>query len=86
MKTFDYVIKDELGVHARPAGLLAKEGKKFKSTIIIEKAGGKSTDIKKLMAIMALGIKCGETVTITVEGEDEDTAFTEIKEFFEKNL
>ena len=30
MKTFDYVVKDELGIHARPAGLLVKEVKNYK--------------------------------------------------------
>lgn len=85
MKNFEYTIKDELGIHVRPAGLLAKEGKKFASTVKIEK-DGKSTDIKKLMAVMAMGIKCGETVNVTVEGKDEDTAFSAIRDFFENNL
>ena len=29
MKNFEYTIKDELGIHARPAGVLAKEAKKY---------------------------------------------------------
>ena len=37
MKTFDYTIKDELGIHARPAGLLVKEAKKFESACTITK-------------------------------------------------
>ena len=37
MKTFDYTIKDELGIHARPAGLLVKEAKKFTSDCTITK-------------------------------------------------
>ena len=35
MQTFTYVIKDELGIHARPAGLLVKEAKNFSSTITL---------------------------------------------------
>ncbi|WP_305767065.1 HPr family phosphocarrier protein [Candidatus Epulonipiscium viviparus] len=85
MKTFDYVIKDALGIHVRPAGLLSKEGKKFKSTITVEK-GGKSANTNKLMAIMALGVKTGETVTVKIEGEDEDAAFDAIQTFFAENL
>ena len=38
MKTFEYTIKDELGIHARPAGLLVKEAKKFESECTITKA------------------------------------------------
>ena len=39
MKTFDYVIKDEVGIHARPAGILVKEAKKYASTISVVKDG-----------------------------------------------
>ena len=37
MTQFSYTIQDELGLHARPAGLLAKEAAKFKSTVTVEK-------------------------------------------------
>lgn len=39
MKTFSYTIKDEVGIHARPAGLLTKKAKEFKSVITLEKNG-----------------------------------------------
>lgn len=85
MKTFDYTIKDELGIHARPAGILVKEAKKYQSAITITK-DGKSAAATKLMAIMSLGVKCGNTVQVSVEGEDEDTAAEAMKAFFEANL
>lgn len=85
MQKFNYVIKDEVGIHARPAGLLAKEAKKYASKVTITK-GEKSAEATKLMALMAMGVKCGEEVTVTVEGEDEATAVEEIKAFFETNL
>ncbi len=85
MKTFNYTIKDEIGIHARPAGLLAKKAKEFESTITIEK-NGKSVNVTKLMMLMGLGVKCGETVTVTVEGPDEDKAATEMEAFFNANL
>lgn len=56
MKQFQYTIKDELGVHARPAGLLVKLAKQYTSAITIEK-NGKTCDMRKLMAVMGLGIK-----------------------------
>ena len=37
MKTFNYVITDEVGIHARPAGMLVKEAKKYESQIMIKK-------------------------------------------------
>lgn len=85
MKSFEYTIKDELGIHARPAGMLAKEGKKYESTITITK-DGRSADVTRLMAVMGLGVKCGNTVEVSVEGADEDTAFEAVKAFMEANL
>ena len=85
MKQFTYTIKDELGVHARPAGLLVKLAKKYASTVTIEK-NGKTCDMRKLMAVMGLGIKQGETITVTVEGEDETVAAEEIAAFLNENV
>lgn len=85
MVKFDYVIKDELGLHARPAGLLVKEVKNYKSKITIEK-DGKAADASRLIAIMGLGAKCGNTLKITVEGEDEAAAADAFKKFLGANL
>ena len=85
MKTFDFTVKEELGIHARPAGMLTKEAKKYKSTITLTK-GDKTVNILKLMALMGLGVKCGDTVTIKIEGEDEDTCAPVIEKFFNDNF
>lgn len=55
MKTFSYTITDEVGIHARPAGLLAKKAKEFESVCTIEK-GGKSVNITKLMVVWVLAL------------------------------
>lgn len=85
MKTFSYTIKDEIGIHARPAGLLAKKAKEFESVITLEK-NGKSASATKLMAVMGMGVKHGETVNVTVEGPDEDAAAAAMQKFFNENL
>lgn len=85
MIEFVYTIKDPIGIHARPAGLLSKEGRKYKSTITVEK-DGTAVNVLKLMALMKLGVKCGETVTVRVEGEDEAVAGPAMEEFFKANL
>ena len=85
MKQFTYTIKDELGVHARPAGLLVKLAKKYASKVTIEK-DGKTCDMRKLMAVMSLGVKKGNEVIITAEGEDEEDAIAEIQKVLEENL
>lgn len=85
MKSFEYTIKDECGLHARPVGMIVNEAKKYSSTITIA-CGEKKAVATKLMAIMAMGVKCGQTVTITAEGDDEDAAATAMEEFFKANL
>ena len=85
MKSFNYVITDEVGIHARPAGVLVKEAKKYASKITISKED-KSADATKLMALMSMGVKQGEEVTVSVEGDDEETAAAEIERFFKENL
>lgn len=85
MKSFNYTITDPVGIHARPAGLLVKEAKQYDSTITITK-DGKSADAKKLMALMSLGVKQGDTVTVAVEGGDEGTVAANMEGFFKNNL
>lgn len=85
MKKFTYTIKDDKGLHARPAGLLAKEAKKFNSKIIVT-ANGKTADLKHIFAVMSLGIKCATTVTITIDGEDESAAELTLENHIKTNL
>lgn len=85
MKNFCYEIKDEVGIHARPAGLLVKEAKKFESKVAIKK-NGKAAEATKLMAVMGLGVKCKDSVEVEIEGADEEAACKAIKTFFEQNL
>ena len=85
MKSFDYTITDEIGIHARPAGILAKKAKEYASRITITK-GGKTAEAQKLMAVMSLGLKKGETVTVSAEGEDEEKAAADMETFFKENL
>jgi len=85
MKSFEYMINDELGIHARPAGQLVKEAKKFKSSIVLKK-GEKEAAANLLLKIMSMGVKKGDNVFITIEGEDEEAAFEAMQNFFESNL
>jgi phosphocarrier protein len=86
MKSFDYVITDPVGIHARPAGILVKEVKNYKDSTITLTKGEKSVNLLKLMALMQMGIKQGDKVTVSVEGGDEDAVCAKIEEFFKANL
>ena len=86
MKEFTYTITDPVGIHARPAGLLVKAIKALDSSVTIAKADGKSAAGTKLMALMGLGIKQGDTVTVTVDGGDEEASCAALSKFFADNL
>ena len=85
MKEFTYTVTNPIGIHARPAGLLAKEAKKYTSVCTITK-GQQTQKLTQLMMLMAMGIKQGDVVTIRVEGADEDTAVRELEAYFKANL
>ncbi len=85
MREFEHTVKDELGIHARPAGLLVKKAKEYESEIIIEK-GEKSAVATKLIAIMGLCVKCNDTIKIKISGSDEEKAEKELKEFLGANF
>lgn len=87
MKTFDHVITNPVGIHARPAGALVKFAKGFDSDITVTNhKNGKSADAKKLFALLSIAAMCQDTVTVTVEGPDEDTAFEALREHFAVEL
>ncbi len=85
MKSFNYTIRDEVGIHARPAGMLVNAAKTTGCKVTLEK-GGKSADACKLFSVMSLGVKCGDTVTVSVEGDNEDAALAVLEKFFTDNL
>jgi phosphocarrier protein len=86
MKSFDYVIKDEVGIHARPGGILVQAAKGFASDIKILKKPDREADLKRLFSVMKLGVKCGDTVTITAAGADEDAAAAALEAVMKANL
>ncbi len=85
MKEITYKIKDEVGIHARPAGLLVKKASEFSSEILIEK-GEKSVDAKKIFGVMSLGAKCGDEIKLTINGIDEEQATEEMSKFLAENI
>lgn len=85
MQTINYVITDENGVHARPAGLFVKTAGGFSSDIKIFKDKNQA-DAKRLFGVMALGIKRGDEITVTISGEDEEKAKKELELFLKANL
>lgn len=85
MKEINYLITDELGLHARPAGLLVKQAQKYKSDITVRK-GEKSGNAKRIFNVMSLAVKKGDRVIFSINGEDEEPAAEELDKFLKENL
>ena len=85
MKQFEFIIRDPEGIHARPAGLLIQEVKKYDCTVTLENKG-KKADAKRLLAVMSLAAKCGESLLVTVEGADEENVAKAMQTFLENNF
>lgn len=84
MKEFVYKITDPIGLHARPAGLLSKKSAELDSNITIIK-DGKCVDTRRILALMQLGIKESDIITVRVEGGNENKNAQEILSFLEEN-
>lgn len=85
MKSISYTITDELGIHARPAGLLVKLAGGFQSDVTIVK-DGKEANAKRIMALMGLSATKGSEITVKIEGPDEDAAAAAVEDFLKANL
>ena len=85
MKEFTYTITDPVGIHARPAGVLKAKVKEFASTVTVSK-GDATVDAVKTLKLMGMGIVQGDTITVRVEGEDEDQCAPAIEELFKSNF
>lgn len=86
MKSFEYTITDPLGIHARPAGLLAKASKDYSGTTVTITKAGNTVKASQLIKLMGLDVKQGDTVTVAAEGSAEEEAIAAMKKFFEENL
>lgn len=86
MQQFNYVINDPLGLHARPAGLLAKLAKPYADTVITVTKGDKTVKASQLIKLMSLAAKNGDEVVVAAEGPQEEEAIAALKAFFQENL
>lgn len=85
MKKFDYTLNLKMGIHARPAALIADRAK-FVDSMVVVSFGDKAADASKVMDMIGLGAKRGDTVTVIVEGSDEDTVAEDMEKLFKENF
>lgn len=75
-------IKNEQGLHMRPAGVLSKAAAKYPCDVKLI-SGDKEVNAKSIMLIIGACLKCGMDVTVQCDGDQEEDALKEIIILFE---
>lgn len=88
MKTFETVIVNQVGLHARPAAAFVKKVQSFQSLVTIENLTKKSEKVnaKSFVKLLSIAVERDNLIRITVEGEDEENALCGIKELIDTNF
>ena len=86
MVDFTYTIRDPLGIHARPAGMLVRLARAFDDTVITVEREDSSARGTQLMKLMGMGVKRGDQVRVSAEGASEAAAIDAMRKFFSENL
>ena len=85
MFTKELTIKNEVGLHARPATYFIQKANEFKSGIWVEKEE-RRVNAKSLLGVLSLGIMQGTTVTLIADGSDEQAAVESLSTLVENNF
>ena len=85
MKQFSYVLTNEHALHQKALSHLTREALRFNSKIVLMHKG-KSAPLAHGRAVSALDMQCGHSVTVTVEGKDEEAAVAAIQNYFVANM
>ena len=79
------IVKNQLGLHLRPAGILCRTAMLYKSHITLT-CGTATVNAKSVLSVLGAGVKTGDVVEITCEGMDEQEALDVLVELFESGL
>lgn len=82
-KTF--IIKNKLGLHARPAAMFVQLTTRFSSSVKVIK-GDQQVDGKSIMGLMMLAAEKGSKLKIIIDGNDENQLLREIEDLFDSNF
>ena len=86
MKEFSCMITNPTGIDSRRAGLIAKIAKSYDDTVVTTTKDGAAVKTGQLMKLIGLGIKQGDTISVTVEGGSEEANAAAMEQFFKDNL
>ncbi len=88
MKTFETVIVNQVGLHARPAAAFVKKAQSYQSIVTLENLTKKSEKVnaKSFVKLLSIAVDRDNLVRVTVEGEDEENAVCGLKELIDSNF
>lgn len=86
MRTFDYVIRDELSLHFGPAGRMAELAGYYEDTAATIEMGTRSADIRRPMKVALMGIRKGDKVTVICSGPSEVELLDVLYQYFEEHM
>lgn len=78
-------LQNDEGLHARPAGILAKAASQYQSKIEL-KAKGVTKNAKSIMSILSLGLEKGDEIQILADGADESEAIQNLQNLFQSKF
>lgn len=82
----EVVITNPTGLHLRPAGNLCREAMKYKCQVTFEYGDHNTANAKSVLSVLGACIKCGNTIQMCCDGEDEDAAMNAIIAYIESGL
>ena len=85
MQRANIILKNEVGLHARPAAMLVKCAAKFRSQVAVI-CGNRSANAKSIISVLSLGAGSGDEITITAEGPDEAACIEGITDLVERDF
>ncbi len=85
MKQFSYVLTNQDALHTRPMSSLMREAARFSSKVRLVN-GTKTAALVQMRDVMGLDMQCGNRITVTVEGTDEEAAVAAIQNYFVDHL
>jgi phosphotransferase system HPr (HPr) family protein len=80
------VVKNRVGLHARPAALFVETARRFEDTKVRVATDGREVDAKSILAVLTLGVTQGTAITISTDGPEAEEALEALVEVVEGGL
>ena len=84
-KTREVVVRNQYGIHARPAALFVKLASRYDSELMVEK-DGTEVNGKSIMGLMTLQASCGTRLRLKAQGADAEKLLDELQALFDSKF